>query len=208
MLPLRHSGAIKSSATKLIAFGASTGGTEALREVLLAMPSDCPGIVIVQHMPEHFTRAYAERLNKECQIEVKEAVNGDEILKGRALIAQGNRHLLVHRTATQYWAEVKEGPLVSRHRPSVDVLFRSVAKCAGPNAVGVIMTGMGNDGAQGLLEMRQAGARTIAQDEATCVVFGMPKEAIDLGAATVVAPLYRIARTVLETSAEMQPLKI
>jgi two-component system chemotaxis response regulator CheB len=207
MLSLRHSGTIKTSTPKLIAFGASTGGTEALREVLLAMPPDCPGIVIVQHMPEHFTRAYAERLNKECQIEVKEAVNGDEILKGHALVAQGNRHLLVHRTATQYWAEVKEGPLVSRHRPSVDVLFRSVAKSAGPNAVGVIMTGMGNDGAQGLLEMRQAGARTIAQDEATCVVFGMPKEAIDLGAAAVVTPLHRIARNVLDLLTEPPMLR-
>lgn len=205
-LSLRHSVAKKTSPT-LIAFGASTGGTEALREILLAMPPDCPGIVIVQHMPEHFTRAYAERLNKECQIEVKEAENGDEVLQGRALIAQGNRHLFVHRSATQYWAEVKEGPLVSRHRPSVDVLFRSVAKAAGPNAVGVIMTGMGNDGAHGLLEMRQAGALTIAQNAATCVVFGMPKEAIDLGAATVVAPLHRIARTALELSDEVHSLK-
>jgi two-component system chemotaxis response regulator CheB len=206
VLSLRPSVAAKTSNTKLIAFGASTGGTEALRGVLLAMPSDCPVIVIVQHMPEHFTRAYAERLNKECQIEVKEAVNGDEIVKGRALIAQGNRHLLVHRTASKYWAEVKEGSLVSRHRPSVDVLFRSVAKCAGPNAVGVIMTGMGNDGAQGLLELRQAGARTIAQDEATCVVFGMPKEAIDLGAAAAVLPLHRIARAALELLTESPAL--
>jgi two-component system chemotaxis response regulator CheB len=192
---------IRITTDKVIAIGASTGGTEALREVLAAMTPDCPGIVIVQHMPELFTRAFADRLNRECAIEVKEAANGDRVLNGRALIAPGNQHMLVQRSGAHYVVEVKEGPLVSRHRPSVDVLFRSVGHSVGPNAVGVIMTGMGDDGAQGLLEMRQAGARTIAQDEASCVVFGMPKEAIRMGAATVVAPLHRIAQTALEMAA-------
>ena len=184
---------IKVTTDKLIAIGASTGGTEAIREVLTRLQPDCPGIVIVQHMPEIFTRAFADRLNKDCLIEVKEAVSGDRILSGRALIAPGNHHLLVQRSGAHYIVEVKDGPLVSRHRPSVDVLFRSVAKAAGRNAVGVIMTGMGDDGADGLLEMRQAGAATIAQDEASCVVFGMPKEAIARGAAQTVLPLHRIA---------------
>ena len=184
-------------ADKVIAIGASTGGTEALREFLQAMPPGCPGIVIVQHMPEIFTRAFADRLNEDCSIEVKEASDGDRILPGRALIAAGNHHLLVHRNGPGYIAQVTDGPLVSRHRPSVDVLFRSVAKSVGPNAVGVIMTGMGNDGAQGLLEMRNSGAQTIAQDESSCVVFGMPKEAIACGAAVAVVPLSRIAETAL-----------
>ena len=185
--------AIRVTTDRLIAIGASTGGTEAIREVLTSLQPDCPGIVIVQHMPELFTRAFAERLNKDCTIEVKEAVSGDRILNGRALIAPGNHHLLVQRSGAHYVVEAKDGPLVSRHRPSVDVLFRSVAKAAGPNAVGVIMTGMGDDGADGLLEMREAGASTIAQDEASCVVFGMPKEAIARGAAESVLPLHRIA---------------
>ena len=185
---------------KVIAIGASTGGTEALRDVLIAMPPDCPGIVIVQHMPELFTRAFADRLNRECEIEVKEAASGDRILNGRALIAPGNHHLLVHRSGAHYVVKVEEGPLVSRHRPSVDVLFRSVAKSAGQNAVGIIMTGMGDDGAQGLLEMRQSGAHTIAQDEESCVVFGMPREAISLGAALRVLPLQQIPRAALEKS--------
>lgn len=183
---------------KIIAVGASTGGTEAIREFLQAMPPGCPGIVIVQHMPEVFTRAFAERLNRDCTIEVKEAADGDRILNGRALIAAGNHHLLVHSTACGYIAQVAEGPLVSRHRPSVDVLFRSVAKSVGSNAVGVIMTGMGNDGAQGLLEMRDSGALTIAQDEASCVVFGMPKEAIARNAVEAVVPLRRIAEAALK----------
>lgn len=184
----------------IIAIGASTGGTEALREFLQAMPQGCPGIVIVQHMPEVFTRAFAERLNRDCLIEVKEAAEGDRIVRGRALIAPGNRHLLVQRNGSGYAARVMEGPLVSRHRPSVDVLFRSVATTLGPHAVGVIMTGMGDDGAQGLLEMRNLGAQTIAQDESSCVVFGMPKEAIARGAATAVVPLSRIAETALKMS--------
>lgn len=189
---------VPATATKVVAMGASTGGTEALREILSAMPAQCPGMVIVQHMPELFTRAFADRLNREYPVEVKEASSGDRVMNGRALIAAGNHHLLVHRNGAHYEVEVKDGPLVSRHRPSVDVLFRSVAKSAGPNAVGVIMTGMGDDGAQGLLEMRQRGAQTIAQDESSCVVFGMPREAIKLQAASVVAPLDRIAPTILQ----------
>jgi two-component system chemotaxis response regulator CheB len=183
---------------KIIAIGASTGGTEALREFLQAMPSGCPGIVIVQHMPEVFTRAFADRLNRDCSIEVKEAADGDRILSGRALIAPGNHHLLVQRSGSAYIAQVTDGPLVSRHRPSVDVLFRSVAKSVGSHAVGVIMTGMGNDGAQGLLEMRNRGAQTIAQDESSCVVFGMPKEAIARDAVAAIVPLRWIAETALK----------
>ena len=182
---------------RIIAIGASTGGTEAIREFLQAMPEACPGIVIVQHMPEMFTQAFANRLNRDCQIVVKEAADGDPILPGQALIAPGNRHMLVDQQGPGYVAQVKDGPLVSRHRPSVDVLFRSVANAAGRNAIGVILTGMGNDGAQGLLEMRNTGAPTIAQDESSCVVFGMPKEAIRLGAADQVAPLSVMARSVL-----------
>ena len=182
---------------KIIAVGASTGGTEAIREFLGSMPVDSPAIVIVQHMPEMFTRAFADRLDKDCVIEVKEAVDGDEIRPGRALIAPGNHHLLVQRSGQKYSAQITDGPLVSRHRPSVDVLFRSVANVVGPNAVGILMTGMGSDGAQGLLEMRNRGAATIAQDEASCVVFGMPKEAIARDAAEAIVPLNRIAETAL-----------
>ncbi len=182
---------------KVIAVGASTGGTEALRALLEVMPPDCPGIVIVQHMPEGFTRAFADRLNETCRIEVKEAADGDRILEGRALVAPGNRHLEVRRSGAHYVVEVRDGPLVSRHRPSVDVLFRSVARAASANAVGVIMTGMGSDGADGLMEMKRAGAATVAQDEASCVVFGMPKEAIEKGAVDDVAPLARIPGVML-----------
>ena len=182
---------------KVVAIGASTGGTEALRTLLEVMPPDCPGIVIVQHMPEGFTRAFADRLNQVCRIEVKEAADGDRILDGRALVAPGNRHLEVRRSGAHYVVRVTDGPLVSRHRPSVDVLFRSVARSAGPNAVGVIMTGMGSDGADGLLEMKQAGAATVAQDEGSSVVFGMPKEAIDRGAVEDVVSLERIPNLML-----------
>jgi two-component system chemotaxis response regulator CheB len=181
------------AAKGLVAIGASTGGTEALAEILSAMPSDAPGIVVVQHMPEVFTAAFAARLNRMSQIEVKEAEHGDRIATGRAIIAPGNRHMSVKRRGAQMLVEISEGPLVSRHRPSVDVLFRSVANAAGSDAMGIILTGMGNDGAQGLLEMKNAGAETIAQDEATCVVFGMPKEAIACGAVDVVLPLSKIA---------------
>jgi len=182
---------------KIVAVGASTGGTEALKTFLEAIPKDGPGIAIVQHMPENFTRAFAKRLDAICDIEVKEAEDGDSILRGRALIAPGNKHLLIKRSGARYFVEVRDGPLVSRHRPSVDVLFRSVAQFAGANAVGVIMTGMGDDGARGMLEMKEAGSYNIAQDEKSCIVFGMPNEAIKLGAVDKVLPLESIAEAVL-----------
>jgi len=186
---------------KVVAVGASTGGTEALREFLEAMPQDCPGIAIVQHMPEHFTAAFAKRLDGICRVTVKEARDGDTILRGQALIAPGNRHMLLKRSGARYYVEIKDGPLVRRHRPSVDVLFRSAARYAGKNAVGVIMTGMGDDGAAGLKEMQDAGAYTIAQDEASCVVFGMPQEAIKLGGVSKVLPLGSIAFDVVRSCA-------
>lgn len=184
---------------KIIVIGASTGGTEALGVVLRALPVDAPGVVVVQHMPEKFTASFAQRLNQECGVEVKEAEDNDSVLQGRVLIAPGNRHTLLKRSGTRYHVEVKDGPLVCRHRPSVDVLFRSSARYAGKNAVGVIMTGMGDDGAQGMLEMHQAGAWTIAQDENSCVVFGMPREAIDRGAVQRVVPLQNIAMEVVRS---------
>jgi two-component system chemotaxis response regulator CheB len=177
----------------IIAIGASTGGTEALREVLEALPADTPGIVIVQHMPEKFTNAFARRLDTLCQTSIKEAETGDQVVQGRVLIAPGNQHMALRRTGSRYTVEIVDGPHVSRHRPSVDVLFRSVAQAAGGNAMGVILTGMGDDGARSLLEMRQAGAYTVAQDEESCIVFGMPKEAIDHGGVMKVLPLNRIA---------------
>ena len=185
--------AMVQTTESVVAVGASTGGTEALRIFLEALPGDCSGIVIVQHMPEGFTRAFAERLNGLCKIRVKEATNNDSVLRGQALIAPGNRHMLLKRSGARYYVELKDGPLVCRHRPSVDVLFRSTARYAGKNAVGIIMTGMGDDGAKGMLEMFQAGAHTIAQDEKSCVVFGMPKEAIALGGAIQTLPLEQIA---------------
>jgi two-component system chemotaxis response regulator CheB len=183
--------------SKVIAVGASTGGTEALRVFLTALPTNCPPVVIVQHMPEVFTRAFAERLNQDCRIEVQEACDGDRLRTGQALIAAGNRHMLVNRSGEELVVQIVDGPQVSRHRPSVDVLFRSVAASVGAKAVGVIMTGMGDDGAQGLCEMKAAGAATIAQDEASCVVFGMPREAISRGAVSVVVPLEEIASVAL-----------
>ena len=183
---------------KVIAIGASTGGTEALRDVLMAFPPNAPGAVIVQHMPEHFTRSFAQRLNELCAIEVKEAVDGDRVTPGKALIAPGNFHMLLKRSGAVYYVQVKMGPLVSRHRPSVDMLFKSVARFAGRNAVGIIMTGMGADGSRGMKEMKDHGAINIAQDEATSVVFGMPKEAIALGAVDHVLPLRRIPAKALE----------
>ncbi len=197
VLPRVRQPSLRITSDKVVAVGASTGGTDALRELLEAMPPDAPGLVVVQHMPEHFTRAFADRINRLCRIEVKEAASGDRVLEGRALIAPGNRHATLVRSGGHYAVEVIDGPLVSRHRPSVDVLFRSAARAAGPNAVGVIMTGMGDDGAEGLLEMKQAGAATIAQNEATCVVFGMPKEAIDRGAVDEVVPLPQIPQRLL-----------
>lgn len=181
---------------KVIALGTSTGGTQALESVLTALPATAPGIVIVQHMPEKFTQSFASRLDSLSCIEVREAKNNDRVLPGRALIAPGGKHMLLKRNGAQYYVEVVDGPLISRHRPSVDVLFRSVAKAAGKNAIGIIMTGMGDDGARGLKELLDTGATTYAQDEASCVVFGMPKEAIALGGVSEVIPLERIANII------------
>ena len=189
--------AMTQTTERVVVIGTSTGGTQALQEVLVELPAVSPGIVIVQHMPSHFTAAFAARLDSMCRIEVREAKHNDRVVPGCALIAPGGRHMLLMRSGAQYHVEIKDGPPVSRHRPSVDVLFRSAAKCAGPNALGIIMTGMGDDGARGLKEMRDAGARTVAQDEASCVVFGMPKEAIRLDAAEKVAPLDELARIIL-----------
>jgi two-component system chemotaxis response regulator CheB len=185
--------AMAQTTERVVALGTSTGGTQALEEVLTALPRVSPGIVIVQHMPEKFTAAFAARLDSLCRIAVKEAENNDRVVPGRALIAPGGRHMLLKRSGAQYFVEVVDGPLVNRHRPSVDVLFRSVARSAGANALGVIMTGMGDDGAAGLLEMRNVGARTVAQDEESCVVFGMPKEAIKRGGAERTLPLSAVA---------------
>lgn len=201
VIPPAHIATSTQQSEKIIAMGASTGGTEALLQVLAQMPENCPGIVAVQHMPEGFTAAFAKRLNSLCRIEIKEAADGDKIGPGRAFIAPGNRHTLVRRLGASYFLEVRDGPLVSRHRPSVNVLFRSVAQAAGCSATGVLMTGMGDDGADGLLEMKQADAFTIAQDEASCVVFGMPREAIQRGAAEEILPLARIAGAILKASA-------
>jgi two-component system, chemotaxis family, protein-glutamate methylesterase/glutaminase len=193
MLPAPSGTAMAKTTEIVICIGASTGGTEALRQVLEALPANTPGIVVVQHMPEKFTAAFAKRLNGLCDVDVKEAVDGDAVLRGHVLIAPGDRHLMLERQGARYYVSVKNGPLVSRHRPSVDVLFRSAARSAGANAVGIIMTGMGDDGANGLLEMRNAGAYTVAQDEASSVVFGMPKEAIARGAVMKVTSLDKIS---------------
>jgi two-component system chemotaxis response regulator CheB len=197
VIPKPSSHAMIQTTEKVVAVGASTGGTEALREFLEGMPLDAPGIVIVQHMPEHFTARFAERLDSICRITVKEARNNDTILRGQALIAPGNRHILLKRSGARYYVELRDGPLVSRHRPSVDVLFRSAARYGGRNVVGVIMTGMGDDGAKGMLEMKEAGACNLAQDEQTCVVFGMPAEAIKIGAVDRVMPLGCMAQEVV-----------
>lgn len=196
ILPPSHM-AMAETTEKVIVVGASTGGTEALRELLEQLPENAPGIVIVQHMPELFTRSFAQRLNGLCAIEVKQAETNDSVLPGRALIAPGNHHMLLRRSGARYFVEIKDGPLVCRHRPSVDVLFRSAARYAGRNAVGVILTGMGDDGARGMLEMKQAGAYNIAQDEATSVVYGMPKEALRLGGVDNVLPLQKIPSALL-----------
>ncbi|HTP27222.1 MAG TPA: chemotaxis protein CheB, partial [Anaeromyxobacteraceae bacterium] len=177
--------------------GASTGGTVALEGILRAMPHNAPGIIITQHMPEMFTKYFADRLDQVAQVTVREGVDGDSVVPGVVLIAPGNKHMLLKRSGARYYVSVREGPRVNRHRPSVDVMFRSVAQVAGRNAVGVILTGMGGDGAKGLLEMKEAGARTLAQDEASCVVFGMPKVAIDLGAVDKVVPLDAMAVEIL-----------
>ena len=188
----------------IIVIGASTGGTEALCILLENLPADSPGIVIVQHMPEKFTKSFAERLDNLCKMNVTEAQNNDIVSRGKVLIAPGGKHTLLKRTGTTYFVEVKDGPLVSRHKPSVDVLFRSTAKYAGKNAIGVIMTGMGDDGAKGLLEMHQSGAYTIAQDEASCIVFGMPNEAIKLNGVDTVLPLSKIAYEIINKTKTSQ----
>ncbi|CAN1602123.1 protein-glutamate methylesterase/protein-glutamine glutaminase [Pseudomonas mediterranea] len=197
MLPAANGHAMAQTTERIVALGTSTGGTQALEAVLTALPRVCPGIVIVQHMPEKFTASFAARLNSLCQIEVREARNNDRIHPGLALIAPGGKHMMVTRSGAFYHVQVVDGPLVNRHRPSVDVLFRSVAKFAGRNATGIIMTGMGDDGARGLKEMLDAGSTTVAQDEASCVVFGMPKEAIKLNAAQRVMGLQEIAQVIL-----------
>ncbi|MBK9518763.1 MAG: chemotaxis response regulator protein-glutamate methylesterase [Anaeromyxobacter sp.] len=199
--PPPRSGAAAPSLTRttnqILAIGASTGGTVAIERILATLPPNVPGIVITQHMPELFTKFFANRLKSMSRLDAREAVDGDSVVPGVALVAPGNKHMLLKRSGARYLVEVKDGPRVNRHRPSVDVMFRSVARTAGKNAVGVILTGMGGDGAQGLLAMREAGARTIAQDEATCVVFGMPKVAIDAGAVEQVMPLDLIGAEVL-----------
>jgi two-component system chemotaxis response regulator CheB len=202
--PVARPTALSATTNKIIAIGTSTGGTEALRRILPMLPRESPGIVIVQHMPEQFTRAFAESLDKECELDVKEAEHGDAVVPGRVLIAPGNHHMLFKRSGARYFVEVKDGPRVNRHRPSVEVLFRSVATHAGRNAAGAILTGMGDDGALGLLEMRNAGAHTIAQDEASCVVFGMPKVAIEKGGACEVLPLDSIPRALLAALARAE----
>jgi len=188
---------IRQTTHKVVVIGASTGGTEALRVLLEALPPDAPGIAIVQHMPEYFTNQFAQRLDQTCRLEVKEATADDRIVSGRALVAPGNHHLQVRRSGALYVAELWDGPRVTRHRPSVDVLFKSAALACGPNAMAVILTGMGDDGSEGMLEMKKAGAFTVAQDQATSVVFGMPKEAIAIGAVEEVLPLERIAAAIM-----------
>jgi two-component system, chemotaxis family, protein-glutamate methylesterase/glutaminase len=198
LAPAINQSAMIHTTERVVAIGTSTGGTQALEKVLVTLPRVTPGIVIVQHMPEKFTAEFASRLNSLCQIMVKEAQHNDRVIPGQALIAPGGKHMLLRRNGAQYYVDVIDGPLVNRHRPSVDVLFRSVAKCAGANALGVIMTGMGDDGAAGLLEMRNAGARTIAQDEDSCVVYGMPKEAVKRGAVEKTVVLSAIGREILQ----------
>ncbi len=195
---VKTSNSLLKTTEKVIAVGASTGGTEAIRTFLECFPADAPGIIIVQHMPELFTKSFATRLNSLCKIDVKEAENGDGVIRGRALIAPGNKHMLLKRSGARYYVEIKDGPLVNRHKPSVDMLFRSTAMNAGKNSIGIIMTGMGSDGAKGLLEMKEAGALTLAQDEKSCVVFGMPKEAIKLNAVEKILPLDQLGNFVLK----------
>jgi two-component system chemotaxis response regulator CheB len=189
--------ALSQTSNKIIAIGASTGGTEALKNVLVKMPANSPGIVVVQHMPAKFTTAFAERLNGICQIKVREAENNDSVTPGTALIAPGNFHMILRRSGARYYVEIKDGPMVHHQRPSVDVLFKSTAKYAGANSIGVILTGMGSDGAEGLLEMKNAGAKTVGQDEKTCVVYGMPKEAVKLGAVDREVPLDRVTNEII-----------
>jgi two-component system chemotaxis response regulator CheB len=201
MLPPPAGRAMAKTTEIVVCVGASTGGTEALKDMLVALPANTPGIVIVQHMPEKFTAAFAKRLDGLCEVSVKEAEDGDPVLRGHVLIAPGGRHTMLERQGARYYVSVRDGPLVSRHRPSVDVLFRSAARAAGANVVGVIMTGMGDDGARGMLEMKQAGAFNLAQDEQSCVVFGMPKEAIARGGVDRIVSLDQIAPEILRAYA-------
>jgi two-component system chemotaxis response regulator CheB len=193
-VPIAYS---RSSTEKIVAIGSSTGGTEALREVLTALPADCPAVLVTQHMPPGFTRSFADRLNALCRMHVKEAEDGERILPGHVYVAPGGRHLSMARSGANYVVSVDDGPAVNRHKPSVEVLFRSVARHAGRNAIGVMLTGMGRDGAEAMKEMRDAGAHNIAQDEATCVVYGMPREAVAAGAVHEVLPLPRIGAQIL-----------
>ncbi len=198
VLPPPSGAAMARTTEMVVCVGASTGGTEALREVLQSLPANAPGVVVVQHMPAGFTAAFAKRLNSLCEVEVQEARHGDPVLRGHVLIAPGDKHMLLERHGARYQVAIKDGPPVSRHRPSVDVLFRSAARAAGKNGMGVIMTGMGDDGARGLSEMKEAGAHTVAQDEATSIVFGMPREAIARGAVDKVLALDHIARDIMQ----------
>jgi len=192
-----NSNAMIQTTEKVVVIGASTGGTEALRVLLTKFPADAPPTVVVQHMPEKFTASFAQHLNGECAVTVKEAVNGDSVIRGRVLIAPGNKHTLLKRSGASYYVEVKDGPLVSRHRPSVDVLFRSTARYAGRNAIGVILTGMGDDGAKGMFEMHEAGAYNVAQNESSCVVYGMPREAVETGGVNKIMALDDISYHVI-----------
>ncbi len=189
--------ALSKTTNKVVAIGASTGGTEALKNVLINMPVNAPGILVVQHMPANFTKSFADRVDELCQINVKEAKDNDSVIQGSALIAPGNFHMILRRSGARYYVEIKDGPMVHHQRPAVDVLFKSTARYAGANAIGVILTGMGSDGAEGLLEMKKAGAQTIGQDEKTCVVYGMPKEAVKLGAVDKEVPLNRITNEII-----------
>lgn len=197
---IHKSSSMIKTTNKIIAIGASTGGTEALKEVLTSLPGNMPPIVIVQHMPQHFTKSFADRLNTLCSLEVKEAENGDIAAPGKVLIAPGNKHMVFKRSGASYYVEIKDGPLIHHQRPAVEILFQSVAKYAGSNAIGVILTGMGKDGAKGLLEMKNAGAYTIAQNEESCIVFGMPKEAIALGGVMKIEHLNKISQTLINLS--------
>ena len=183
---------------KIFAIGASTGGVQALTEVITALPANAPGTLIVQHMPAQFTASFAERLNSLCAVNVKEAQDRDRIIPGRILLAPGGFHMLMNRSGANYYVSIKDGPAVCRQKPSVEVMFNSVAKYAGANAIGAMLTGMGDDGAKGLLNMRQQGAHTVVQNEKTCVVFGMPKEAIDVGAAEKIVPLKEVASAMIK----------
>jgi two-component system chemotaxis response regulator CheB len=194
----RTSHSLACTTNQILAIGASTGGTRAIEEILKRLPANCPGTVIVQHIPEHFSKSFAQRLDEICEMEVLEAVDGESVTPGKVLIAPGHSHMLLRRSGARYFVEVKPGPTVTGHRPSVDVLYRSVARTAGPNAIGVLLTGMGSDGARGLLEMKQAGALTLTQDEPSCVVYGMPMQAVKLGASDQEVPLKHMAATIVE----------